>query len=71
MYFMGIQLNWRMKANMVNGLLFYTTVTSRRWRHTPLMQAGAETFNTGAEALNLIHAVLGREISRGWVSVSE
>jgi len=71
MYLMGMQLNWTMNANMVSGLLFYTTVTSRRWRHLPLMQAGAETFDTGTEALNLIHAVLGREMSSGWVSMSE
>jgi len=40
-----------MKNNMANGLFFCVTLTSCKRDHTPLVQAGAETSDTGAEAL--------------------
>jgi len=36
---------------MVNSLIFCTTLTSRRGGHTPFVQAGAKTSDTGAEAI--------------------
>ena len=36
---------------MVDGLFFCATLTGRRGGHTPFVQAGAETSNTGAEAV--------------------
>ena len=34
-------------------VLFCTTLTGRRGGYTPFVQAGAETSNTGAEAVEL------------------
>ena len=39
-----------LEDNMVDGL-FCATLTSRRGGHTPFVQAGAETTDTGAEAV--------------------
>jgi len=36
---------------MVDGLFFCATLTGRRGGHTPFVQAGAETSDTGAEAV--------------------
>jgi len=36
---------------MVDGLFFCATLTDRRGGHIPFAQAGAETSNTGAEAV--------------------
>jgi len=36
---------------MVDCLFFCATLTDRRGGHTPFVQAGAETSNTGAEAV--------------------
>jgi len=36
---------------MVDGLFFCATLTGRRGGHTPFVQAGAETSNTGVEAV--------------------
>jgi len=36
---------------MVDGLFVYATLTGYRGGHTPFLQAGAETSNTGAEAV--------------------
>ena len=44
-------MNRTVKDNMVNGLFFCTTLTSRKRGHTPFVQAGAETTDTGAEAV--------------------
>ena len=37
--------------NMADGLFFCATLTGRRGGHTPFVQAGAETSDTGVEAL--------------------
>ena len=36
---------------MVDGLFFCATLTDRRGGHTPFVQAGAETSDTGAQAV--------------------
>jgi len=36
---------------MIDGLFFYATLTGRRGGHTPVVQAGAETSDTDAEAV--------------------
>ena len=36
---------------MVDDLSFFDTLTGRRGGHTPFVQAGAETTDTGAEAV--------------------
>jgi len=44
-------MDWTLEDNVVNGLFFCTTLTGRRGGHTPFVQAGAETSDTGAEAV--------------------
>ena len=44
-------MDWTLKDNMVDGLLFCTTLTGRREGHTQFVQTGAETPDTGAEAI--------------------
>jgi len=44
-------MDWTLEDNMVNGLFFCATLTSRSGGHTTFVQAGAETSNTGAEAV--------------------
>jgi len=46
----GRSVDWTLEDNMVDGLLFWATLTGRRGDHTPFVQAGAETSDTGAEA---------------------
>jgi len=43
-------MDWTLNDNMVDGLFFCATLTGRRG-HTPFVQAGAETSDTGAEAV--------------------
>jgi len=43
-------MNWTLEDNMVDGL-FCATLTVGRGGHTPLVQTGAETPDTGAEAV--------------------
>jgi len=44
-------MDWTLEDNMVNGSVFCATPTSRRRGHTPFAQAGGETSDTGAEAV--------------------
>jgi len=46
-------MDWTLEDNMVDGLFFCATLTSRRGGHTPFVQSGAKTFDTGAEAFKL------------------
>jgi len=46
-------MDWTLEDDMVDGLFFCATPTSRRGGHTPFVQAGAETSDTGAEAVKL------------------
>ena len=48
---MGRSMDWTFEDNMVGGLFFCATLTSHRRGHTPFVQAGAETSDTGAEAV--------------------
>jgi len=43
-------MDWTVEDNMVDGL-FCTTLTGRSGGHTPFVQAGAETSDTSAEAV--------------------
>jgi len=47
----GRSMGWTLEDNMVDGLFFCATLTGRRGRHTPFVQTGAETSDTGAEAV--------------------
>ena len=47
----GRSMDWTLEDDMVDGLIFCATLTGRRGGHTPFIQAGAETSNTGAEAV--------------------
>ena len=49
---------------MVDGLFFCATLIGRRGGHTPFVQAGAETSNTGAEADKSDPGSFGRVILR-------
>ena len=44
-------MDWTLEDTMVDGLFFCATLTGRRGGHTQLVQAGAETSDTGAEAV--------------------
>jgi len=44
-------MDWTLKDNMVDDLFFCATLTDRRGVHTPFVQAGVETPDTGAEAI--------------------
>ena len=48
---MGRSMDWTLEDDMVDGLFFCATLTGRRRRHTPFVQAGAETSDTGAETV--------------------
>jgi len=45
-------MDWTVEDNTVDGL-FRATLTGRRGCHTPFVQAGAETSDIGAEAVEL------------------
>jgi len=49
---------------MVDGLFLCTALTGRRGGHTPFVQAGAETPDTGAEAVKL-------DLGSSWMGHSE
>ena len=55
---------------MVDGLFFCATLTGRRGGHTSFVQAGTETSDTGAEAVELNPGSSWVGNSRGWVPVS-
>jgi len=42
-------MNWTFEDNTVDGLFFCATLTGHRGGHTPFVQAGVETSDTGAE----------------------
>ena len=44
-------VDWTLEDNMVDGLLFCATLTSRRGGQSPFVRAGAETSDIGAEAV--------------------
>ena len=44
-------MDWTLEDNMVDGLFFCATFTSCRGGHAPYVQTGAETPDTGAEAV--------------------
>jgi len=44
-------MDWTLEDNMVDGLFFCATLTGRRGSHTPFVQTGAETTDTGAEVV--------------------
>jgi len=48
---MGRSVDWTLEDNVVDGWFFCATLTGRRGGHTPFVQAGVETSNTGAEAV--------------------
>jgi len=55
---------------VVDGLFFCTTLTGRRGGHTPFVQAGAETSDTGAESVKPGPCSSWEGHSGGWVPVS-
>jgi len=59
-----------LEDNMVDGLFICATLTGRREGHTPFVQAGAETFDTGAEAVKPDPGSSWEGRSGGWVPVS-
>ena len=44
-------MDWTLEDNMVDGLFFCATLTGRRGGHAQFIQTGAETPDTGAEAV--------------------
>jgi len=44
-------MDWTVEDDMVDGLFFCATLTGCRGGHTSFVQAGAETSDTGAEAI--------------------
>jgi len=47
----GRSMDWTLEDNMVDGLFFCATLADRRGGHNTFVQAGVETFDTGAEAI--------------------
>jgi len=45
-------MDWTLEDNMADGLFFCATLTGRRGGHIPFVQAGSETPDTGAEAVD-------------------
>jgi len=50
---MGRTMDWTLEDNMADSLFFCATLTDSRGGHVPFVQAGAETTDTGAEAVKL------------------
>jgi len=67
---MGRSMDWTLEDNMVDGLFFCATLTGRRGGHTPSVQAGAETSDTGAEAVEPDPGSSWEGHSGGWVPMS-
>jgi len=44
-------MDWTLEDNKVDGLFFCATLTGRRGGHISFVQAGAETSDTGSEAV--------------------
>jgi len=63
-------MDWTLEDNMVNGLFFCATLTGRTGGHTPFVQDGADTSNTGAEAVELDPSSSRYGHSGCWVLVS-
>jgi len=55
---------------MADSLFFYTTLTGRRGGHTPFVKAGAETTDTGVEAVKPDPGSSWESHSGEWVPVS-
>ena len=47
----GRSMDWTLENNRVDCLFFCVTLTDRRGGHTPFVQAGEETSDTGAEVV--------------------
>jgi len=67
---MGRSMDWTLEDNMVDGFFFCATLTGCRGAHTPFVQAGAETSDTGAEAVKMDPGSSWEGHSGGWVPVS-
>jgi len=63
-------MDWTLEDNMVDGLFFCATLTGPRGGHTPFVQSGAETSDTGAEAVKPDPGSSWEGHSGGWVPVS-
>jgi len=63
-------MDWTLEDDMVDGLCFCATLTGRRGGHTPFVQAGAETSDTGAEVVKPDPGSSWEGHSRGYVPVS-
>jgi len=44
-------MDWTLEFNMLDGMFFCTTLTSRRGGNTSFVQAGAQTSDTGVEVV--------------------
>jgi len=62
-------MDWAVEDDMVD-CLFRAILTGRRGDHTPFLQAGAETSDTGAEAVEPDPGSSWEGHSRGGVPVS-
>jgi len=60
-------MDWTSEDNMVDGLFFCATLTGRRESHTPFVHIGAETLDTGAEAVKSDPSSSWEGRSEGWV----
>jgi len=63
---MGRSMDWTLEDNMVDGLFFCATLTSRRGGHTPFVQAGTETSDTCEEAVKPYPGSSWKGHSGGW-----
>ena len=62
-------MDWTLEDNMGDGLFFCATLTGRQWGHTPFVQAGAETSDTGLETVEPDPGSVWEGRSFRWVGV--
>jgi len=63
-------MGWTLEDNMVDGLFFCATLTGHTGSHTPFVQVGAETSDTGIEAVKPDPSSSWEGHSGWWVPVS-
>jgi len=63
-------MDWTLEDDMVDVLFFCVTLKGRTGGHTPIVQAGAETSDTGAETVKSDPGFSCEGHSVGWVPVS-
>jgi len=66
---MGRLMDWTLEDDVVNGLIFFATLTSHKSGHIPFVQTGVETSDANVEAVEpdsrCSWQCYSREVGRG------